>query len=187
MCSTKSFSCSTHPTNARNCTGYTKAASTPTSFGSDLSSQATSILQDLLCARATQSGDYVGAINSTVNSLLFRLLSKVRHPQVSLPKLRHLVRTRLAESRLCRSFFLARPRSERYLRTWLARLLRVYVATRRRPTDRGFLLRGDPLVAEPSLSASWNDLGADTRSLTSSTSLPSSAVGVRFASKGNTY
>lgn len=149
-----------------------------------LSSQAISILQDLLCVRAIQSGDYVGAIK------LDRQFASVSPSLASGASSSSLASQATSSGRdmidrksIIQDLFAMLPPAERTLLEDEIGKVATGVRANTSSTPRQGTAVRKPLVAEPSLSASWEDLGAGMGSPTPSTSLSSSIVGAGFAGK----
>ena len=140
-----------------------------------LSSQAISILQDLLCVRAIQSGNYVNAIK------LDRQFSSVASPG-SGTSASIASQATLDRKPIIQDLFATLPPSERTLLE--DEIGKVATGVRANPMQRqnASAPTRKPLVAEPSLSASWEDVGASMESPAPSVSgsLSSSVVGASF-------
>ncbi|KAF8556063.1 hypothetical protein OG21DRAFT_1437799 [Imleria badia] len=156
-----------------------------TPSGPVLSSQAISILQDLLCVRAIQAGDYVGAIKldrqfSSVSPSLGTGASSSSLASQATSSGRDMI----DRKSIIQDLFATLPPAERTLLE--DEIGKVATGVRANPSStprQGAPATRRPLVAEPSLSASWEDLGAGMGSPTPSTSLSSSVVGAGFAGK----
>ncbi|KAG8216781.1 nuclear pore complex assembly-domain-containing protein [Butyriboletus roseoflavus] len=157
--------------------------------GPTLSSQAISILQDLLCVRAIQSGDYVRAIkldrqfSSTSPSLGSDASSSSIASQITSSG-----RDMIDRKSIIQDLFATLPPAERtLLEDEIGKVATGVRANASSPlTQRqGTSAAKRPLMAESTLSASWEDVGAGTGSPAPSTSVSvsSSAVGAGFAGK----
>jgi hypothetical protein len=163
----------------------THATATPS--GPVLSSQAISVLQDLLCVRAIQSGNYVGAIK------LDRQFSSVSPSLGSGASTSSIVSQAASSGRdtidrksIIHDLFATLPPAERTLLEdeigKVATGVRANASLMSTP-KQGTSAARRPLMAESSLSASWEDVGAGTGSPTPSSSLSSSVIGAGFAGK----
>ena len=160
-----------------------------TPFGPALSSQAISILQDLLCVRAIQSGDYVRAIklDHQFSSASPSLGSGASSSSIA-SQITSSGRDMIDRKSIIQDLFATLPPAERTLLEdeigKVATGVRANASSPLMPRQ-GVSAAKRPLMAEMSLSASWEDLGAGTGSPAPSTSVSvsSSAVGAGFAGK----
>ena len=163
----------------------THAAATPS--GPLLSSQAISVLQDLLCVRAIQSGDYVGAIklDRQFSSVSPSLGSGASSSGIA-SQATSSGRDTIDRKSIIHDLFATLPPAERTLLEdeigKVATGVRANTSLTSAPRQ-GTSAARRPLMAELSLSASWEDVGAGTGSPAPSSSLSSSVVGAGFASK----
>lgn len=160
--------------------------------GPVLSSQAISILQDLLCVRAIQSGDYVRAIkldrqfSSVSSSLGSGMSSSNIASQATFPG-----RDIIDRKSIIQDLFATLPPAERTLLEdeigKVATGVRANASSTQMPRQGASAPARRPLTAELSLSASWEDVGASAGSPASSpsVSLASSVVGAGFAGKSS--
>lgn len=162
-----------------------RTAATPS--GVVLSSQAVSILQDLLCVRAIQSGDYVGAIklDRQFSSVSPSLGSGASSSSIA-SQATSSGRDTIDRKSIIQDLFATLPPAERTLLE--DEIGKVATGVRANAplasTPRlGTSATRRPLAAESSLSTSWEDVGAGTGSPAPPASLSSSAIGAGFASK----
>ncbi|KAH0835931.1 nuclear pore complex assembly-domain-containing protein [Lanmaoa asiatica] len=157
-----------------------------TPSGPVLSSQAISILQDLLCVRAIQSGDYVRAIK------LDRQFSSVSPPLAGGASSSSIASQATSSGRgtidrksIIQDLFATLPPAERTLLE--DEMGKVATGVRPNASSTLTLRQGTSVVrrsltAELSLSASWEEVGAGTGSPVPA-SVSSSAVGAGFTGK----
>ncbi|KAI9567500.1 nuclear pore complex assembly-domain-containing protein [Boletus coccyginus] len=162
-----------------------RTAATPS--GVVLSSQAVSILQDLLCVRAIQSGDYVGAIklDRQFSSVSPSLGSGASSSSIA-SQATSSGRDTIDRKSIIQDLFATLPPAERTLLEdeigKVATGVRANASLASTPRLGASATRR-PLAAESSLSTSWEDVGAGTGSPAPPASLSSSAIGAGFASK----
>ncbi|KAG6377535.1 nuclear pore complex assembly-domain-containing protein [Boletus reticuloceps] len=158
---------------------------TATSSGPILSPHAVSILQDLLCVRAIQSGDYVGAIKLDREfASVSPSLGSGASPSSIASQTTSSGRDTIDRKSIIQDLFSTLPPAERTLLEDEFGKVATGVRGNAISTPR----HGAPavkklLMAEMSLSASWEDVGSAMGSPAPSTSLSSSAVGTGLAGK----
>ncbi|KAF8137366.1 nuclear pore complex assembly-domain-containing protein [Boletus edulis] len=156
---------------------------TATSSGPILSSHAVSILQDLLCVRAIQSGDYVGAIKLDREfASVSPSLGSGASPSSIASQTTSSGRDTIDRKSIIQDLFSTLPPAERTLLEDEFGKVATGVRGNAISTPR----HGAPavkklLMAEMSLSGSWEDVGSAMGSPAPSTSLSSSAVGTDLA------
>ncbi|KAG9313526.1 nuclear pore complex assembly-domain-containing protein [Chiua virens] len=158
--------------------------------GPVLSSQAISVLQDLLCVRAIQSGDYIHAIKldrqfSSISSSLGNGMSSSNITSQTVSSARDAI----DRKSIMQDLFATLPPAERTLLEdeigKVATGVRVNSTLTLMPKQGVFAPARKPLTAEMSSSASWEDVRANTGSPAPSPSVSrlSSAVSVGFSGK----
>lgn len=157
--------------------------SAATTSGPVLSSRAISILQDFLCVRAIQSGDYVGAIKldrqfSSVSPSLGSGASSGIASQTTSSG-----RDAVDRKSIIQDLFATLPPAERTLLEDEIGKVATGVRANTLATPRQDASARRPLMPEMSLSASWEDIRASTGSPAPSPSLSSSAIGSGLTSK----
>ena len=158
---------------------------TATTSGPVLSSQAISVLQDLLCVRAIQSGDYVGAIKLDRQfTSISPSLGSGASSSGTVSQATSSGRDTIDRKSIIHDLFATLPPAERTLLEdeigKVATGVRANTSLMSTPRQ-GTSAARRPLMAEFSLSASWEDVGASTGSPAPSSSLSSSVIGAGFA------